>query len=132
MSIRQSALVIALTSLLAFPVSAAEPAASPSSSWSGYVVPIVVGGALGAVALPYMYPVVAPTVGGALTTTGGAIQAAAPAVGAAALDTAAAAGSYAAGATSSASSYLMAQTAQTQTMIGAGVGALVGWFMAPR
>lgn len=128
MSIRLSASAIVLVSLLALPVRAAEP----TSSWSGYLAPIIVGAALGAVALPYVYPTVAPTVGSALTTTGGALHAAAPAVGAAALDTAAAAGSFAAGATQSASTYLMAQTAQAQTIIGAAMGAMVGWFVAPR
>ncbi len=126
MSVRTFVSAIALLPLLASPVSAAET----TSSWSGYLLPIVVGGALGAVALPYVYPAVAPTVGGALTTTGGVLQTAAPTVGAAALDAASAAGSYAAGATSSANSYLMAQTVQTQTIIGAAAGAVIGWFFA--
>lgn len=130
MSIRLSAFAVALVSVLAAPVSAAEPA--PPSSWSSYLTPIVVGGVVGAVALPYLYPAVAPTVGGALMTTGNAIQTGAPAIGAAALDTAGAVGSYAAGAAQSANSYVMAQTVRAQTIIGAGVGALLGWCAAPH
>lgn len=131
MSVRLSASAVVLVSLLSsvsIPAAAQEPAAA--RPWSGYIVPVVVGGAIGALAMPYAYPVVAPTVGGALTATGGAIHAAVPAVGAAALDTAAAAGSYAAGTTASASSWLMAQTVQTQMVVGAALGALASLFMA--
>ncbi|WP_448190858.1 hypothetical protein [Azospirillum sp. sgz301742] len=127
MSIRLSASAVVLVSLLAAPVSAAEPAAS---SWSGTLASIAIGGVLGAVALPYLYPAVAPTVGSALTTTGGALYAVAPTVGTAALETTAAAGSYAAGATQSASTYVAAQTLEAQTAIGAAMGALIGWFVA--
>jgi hypothetical protein len=141
MSVRMLAPVCAGLLFLANPVSATEVAtqlrpvevAPPvSSSWTSYLTPIVIGGALGAVALPYAYPMVAPTVGNALVTTGGAIQTAAPAVGVAVLDTAALAGTYAAGATSSASGYVAAQTVTAQALIGAGVGAFIGWFIAPR
>jgi len=125
MSVRLSAssavVLVSLLSCVSLPA-AARP-------WSGYIVPVIVGGALGALAMPYAYPVVAPTVGGALTATGGAIHAAAPAVGAAALDTAAVAGGYAAGTTASASSWLMAQTVQTQMALGAALGAMASLFM---
>ena len=130
MSIRTIAPAFACLLLLATPASAAEPA--PSSSWSSYLTPIVIGGALGALAMPYVYPVVAPTVGSALVTTGGAVQTAAPTVGLAVLDTASAAGAYAAGATSSASGYVLSQTMATQAAIGGAVGAVIGWLYAPR
>ncbi|WP_431854547.1 hypothetical protein [Azospirillum sp.] len=117
-----------LSSLPPAQAAAAEPGVAPS--WTRYFFPVVVGGALGAVAMPYAYPVVAAPLGGALTATGGALYATAPTVGAAALEGAAAAGTYAAGATSAASSYVLTQTVQTQMAIGAGLGALVGYLWA--
>lgn len=122
-----ASVVVAVSLLSSLPPAAA---AEPAPSWTRYIVPVVVGGALGAVALPYAYPAVAAPVGSALTTTGGAIQAAAPAVGTAAMSAASTAGSYAAGATSAASTYVLTQTAETQMAIGAGVGALIGYFYA--
>ena len=117
-----------LSSLPSAQAAGAEPGAAPS--WTRYFFPVVIGGAVGAVALPYAYPVVAAPLGSALTATGGAIQAGAPAVGAAALNAASAAGSYAAGATSAASTYVLTQTVQTQMAIGAGLGALAGYLWA--
>lgn len=131
MSVRLlSASAVVLVSLLSSLPAATPAAAAEGRSWSGYIIPVVVGGAVGAVALPYAYPAVAAPLGSALTATGGALQTAAPAVGNAALNTAAAAGAYAAGATSAASGYVLTQTVQAQMAIGAGLGALLGIFMA--
>ncbi len=123
MSIRQFAPALAVLTLLASPVSAAEGGA-PSSSWAGTITTVVVGGAIGAVALPYVLPAAAPAIGGAFTSAGAAIQGAAPAVGALVLDSAVAAGTFVSSVSSSATSYVLAQPVANQAAIGGAVGAV--------
>lgn len=127
MTFRQIAPAVAVAAMLAAPAYAAEPG---SSSWSGYAGPVITGAVIGAVAVPYLFPAVAPSVGGALVTTGNAVYTAVPAVGTAALDTVAAAGGLAAGATEQAGTYVISQTTTAQAVIGAAVGGVVGWLYA--
>ncbi len=123
MSIRQFAPALAVLTLLASPVSAAEGGA-PSSSWAGTITTVVVGGAIGAVALPYVLPTAAPAIGGAFTSAGAAIQGAAPAVGALVLDSAVAAGTFVSSVSSSATNYVLAQPVANQAAIGGAIGAV--------
>lgn len=124
MSIRQLAPTLAVLTLLASPVSAAEGGAPSSSSWTGTIATVVVGGAIGAVALPYVLPAAAPAVGGAFTSAGAAIQGAAPAVGALVLDSAVAAGTFVSSVSSSATNYVLAQPVANQAAIGGAIGAV--------
>lgn len=124
MSIRQLAPALAVLTLLASPVSAAEGGAPSSSSWMGTIATVVVGGAIGAVALPYVLPAAAPAVGGAFTSAGAAIQGAAPTVGTLVLDSAVAAGTFVSSVSSSATSYVLAQPVANQAAIGGAIGAV--------
>ncbi len=90
----------------------------------GTIATVVVGGAIGAVALPYVLPAAAPAVGGAFTSAGAAIQGAAPAVGTLVLDSAVAAGTFVSNVSSSATSYVLAQPVANQAAIGGAVGAV--------
>ncbi|MFD1628088.1 hypothetical protein [Azospirillum griseum] len=122
MSIRQLAPALVALSLLATPAVAAEGGAS--SSWAGTITTVVVGGAIGAVALPYALPVVAPVVGNAVTTAGAAVTATAPAVGALILDSAVAAGTFVSSVSSTATTYVLSQPVANQAAIGGAAGAV--------